>query len=81
MSGPPCCRRVRVFRFASGKLRASYDESIEAANDLQRSDTEQFKLDNIDFGRRSVLPHCCSVEAEHGLGYHPNSQLKHCQNM
>eukprot|EP00891_Asterochloris_glomerata_P002139 jgi/Astpho2/2139/fgenesh1_pm.00040_%23_3_t len=48
-------RRVRVFRFASGKLRASYDESIEAANDLQRSDTEQFKLDNIDFGRRLAV--------------------------
>ena len=29
-------RKVRVFRFASGKLMRAFDESLEAANDLQR---------------------------------------------
>eukprot|EP00879_Flechtneria_rotunda_P014073 GHRR01014703.1.p1 GENE.GHRR01014703.1~~GHRR01014703.1.p1 ORF type:complete len:275 (+),score=76.87 GHRR01014703.1:1677-2501(+) len=47
--------RVRVWRFASGKLRRSYDESLEAAHDLQKSGAEQFVLEDIDFGRRYAL--------------------------
>lgn len=34
-----CCRKVRVFRFATGKLSRAYDESLEAANELQRSES------------------------------------------
>ena len=45
-------RRVRVFRFATGKLRRTYDESIEAANQMQRSDSDLYRLDPIDWGRR-----------------------------
>lgn len=32
-----CCSKVRVFRFATGKLSRAYDESLAAANELQRS--------------------------------------------
>lgn len=45
-------RRVRVFRFTSGKLRRSYDESPEAASELQKLGSEMVKLDPLDFGRR-----------------------------
>ena len=40
-------RRVRVFRFATGKLRRSYDESPEAASELQRNGGDALKLDPI----------------------------------
>ena len=45
-------RRVRVFRFQSGKLRRTYDESLTAANELQRGESELYNLEPIDFGRR-----------------------------
>lgn len=48
-------RRVRVFRFASGKLRRSYDESPEAAAELQRHGGDALKLEPIDFGRRLAV--------------------------
>lgn len=48
-----------MFRFATGKLRRSYDESIEAAQDLQRNGGEATKLDAIDFGRRLAV--CITV--------------------
>lgn len=47
-----CCRRVRVFWYASGRLRRVYDESLAAAAELQRSDSDLYRLDPIDFGRR-----------------------------
>mmetsp|Transcript_12389 Transcript_12389/g.34796 ORF Transcript_12389/g.34796 Transcript_12389/m.34796 type:complete len:620 (-) Transcript_12389:303-2162(-) len=48
-------RKVRVFRFLTGKLYRTYDESPEAANELQRSEGELFRLENIDFGRRVAV--------------------------
>ena len=45
-------RRVRVFKFQSGKLRRTYDESLAAANELQRGESEMYHLEPIDFGRR-----------------------------
>ncbi|KAL3152082.1 Peptidylprolyl isomerase, variant 2 [Trebouxia sp. C0010 RCD-2024] len=45
-------RRVRVFKFQSGKLRRTYDESLTAANELQRGESEMYNLEPIDFGRR-----------------------------
>ncbi|KAL0033286.1 hypothetical protein WJX77_001863 [Trebouxia sp. C0004] len=45
-------RRVRVFRFQTGKLRRTYDESVAAANELQRGESELYNLEPIDFGRR-----------------------------
>ncbi|KAF6258211.1 hypothetical protein COO60DRAFT_1295463 [Scenedesmus sp. NREL 46B-D3] len=47
--------RVRVWRFATGKLRRTYDESLEAAHELQKSGAQQFALDDMDFGRRWVV--------------------------
>ncbi|MEW5307627.1 MAG: hypothetical protein WDW36_010006 [Sanguina aurantia] len=48
-------RRVRIFSFATGKLKRVYDESAEAANELQRNGGEIFQLENIDFGRRMAV--------------------------
>lgn len=41
-----------MFRFMTGKLRCTIDESAEAASELQRGDSPAFRLDAIDFGRR-----------------------------
>lgn len=48
-------RRIRVFWLATGKLRRTYDESLEAAQELQRSDAELYRLEAIDFGRRLAI--------------------------
>ncbi|CAM6042647.1 unnamed protein product [Sphagnum compactum] len=48
-------RRIRVFWFATGRLRRTYDESLEVAQDLQRSDVPLYRLDAIDFGRRIAV--------------------------
>ena len=53
-TGLHVCRRVRVWRFATGKLRRTYDESPEAAAQLQREGPEGLRLEAIDFGRRQV---------------------------
>ncbi len=61
-----------MFRFATGKLRRSYDESMEAAQDLQRSGGDATKLDAIDFGRRlAVRPAAALRRAflEHDIRY------------
>ncbi|CAI8592901.1 unnamed protein product [Vicia faba] len=48
-------RRIRVFWFRTGKLRRVYDESLEVAQDLQRSDNPLYRLEAIDFGRRMAV--------------------------
>ncbi|KAL2593824.1 hypothetical protein AAZV13_12G150700 [Glycine max] len=48
-------RRIRVFWFSTGKLRRVYDESLEVAQDLQRSDAPLYRLEAIDFGRRMAV--------------------------
>lgn len=48
-------RRVRVFWYRTGKLRRVYDESLEVAQDLQRSDAPMYRLEAIDFGRRMAV--------------------------
>ncbi|CAN6695481.1 unnamed protein product [Malus baccata var. baccata] len=48
-------RRIRVFWFSTGKLRRVYDESLEVAQDLQRSDVPLYQLEAIDFGRRMAV--------------------------
>jgi peptidylprolyl isomerase domain and WD repeat-containing protein 1 len=48
-------RKVRVFRFGSGKLRYVIDESLESANDAQRSGNPTYALEDIDFGRRVAV--------------------------
>ncbi len=47
--------RIRIWRFATGKLRRSFDESLEAAQQLQKSGAVQFVLEDMDFGRRYAL--------------------------
>jgi hypothetical protein len=39
----------------TGRLRRVYDESLEAAAELQRSDSALYRLDPIDFGRRMAM--------------------------
>ncbi|GAB4824731.1 cytochrome P450 monooxygenase 71 [Ancistrocladus abbreviatus] len=48
-------RRIRVFWYRTGKLRRVYDESLEVAQDLQRSDSPLYRLEAIDFGRRMAV--------------------------
>mmetsp|Transcript_7219 Transcript_7219/g.26559 ORF Transcript_7219/g.26559 Transcript_7219/m.26559 type:complete len:683 (-) Transcript_7219:1570-3618(-) len=48
-------RRIRVFRFQSGKIRRQYDESLKAANQQQKSEQEIYRLEDIDFGRRMAI--------------------------
>ncbi|KAM5585291.1 hypothetical protein ABKV19_004599 [Rosa sericea] len=48
-------RRIRVFWFLTGKIRRVYDESLEVAQDLQRSDVPLYQLEAIDFGRRMAI--------------------------
>ncbi|KAL6196131.1 hypothetical protein ACLB2K_031746 [Fragaria x ananassa] len=48
-------RRIRVFWFLTGKIRRIYDESLEVAQDLQRSDVPLYQLEAIDFGRRMAV--------------------------
>ncbi|GFR48933.1 hypothetical protein Agub_g10939, partial [Astrephomene gubernaculifera] len=61
-------RRVRVFKFGSGKLRRVYDESLEAANEVQRSGGEMFQLEDIDFGRRMAVERELGAAAEETRG-------------
>lgn len=48
-------RRIRVYWFKTGKVRRVYDESLEVAQDLQRSDAPLYRLEAIDFGRRMAV--------------------------
>ncbi|CAG9462896.1 unnamed protein product [Pedinophyceae sp. YPF-701] len=48
-------RRVRVFQYDTGKLKRAYDESLQAAQDVQQSGAETFHLEDMDFGRRAAV--------------------------
>lgn len=48
-------RRVRVFRWKTGKLIKDIDESLEGAEDVQQSGIEKYVLEDIDFGRRLAI--------------------------
>jgi len=45
--------QIRVFRFATGKMRRKYDESLTVFEDAQADDA--LHLDAIDFGRRAAV--------------------------
>ncbi|ETL92682.1 hypothetical protein L917_09060, partial [Phytophthora nicotianae] len=45
--------QIRVFRFATGKMRRKYDESLTVFEDAQADDT--LHLDALDFGRRAAV--------------------------
>ena len=63
---------MRVFRFASGKLRRTYDESVEAVNQMQRSGSELYRLDPIDWGRRVAAVSTLGLPAQHLLPRQPH---------
>lgn len=44
-----------MFTFRTGKLKRSYDESPDAAAEVQRSEAALFHLEPIDFGRRMAV--------------------------
>ncbi|KAG6586951.1 Peptidylprolyl isomerase domain and WD repeat-containing protein 1 [Phytophthora cinnamomi] len=44
---------IRVFRFATGKMRRKYDESLAVFEDAQADGT--LNLDALDFGRRAAV--------------------------
>ena len=47
--------RIRLFSFATGKLRRVYDETVEASQELQDNGPQAFRLEGIDFGRRLAV--------------------------
>eukprot|EP00906_Rhabdomonas_costata_P023244 RCo033472 len=48
-------RKVRVFRFLTGKLFRTYDESIAVYAEMQKEKDSPFVIEGIDFGRRVAL--------------------------
>lgn len=48
-------RKIRIFNFLTGKLTRKYDESLEAASEMQQAGTAIYKLDDMEFGRRLAL--------------------------
>lgn len=47
-------RKIRIFDFATAKLHRTYDESLQAIEEMHRTGTGSQKLDNVEFGRRSA---------------------------
>ncbi|EFY90270.1 Peptidyl-prolyl cis-trans isomerase cyp15 [Metarhizium acridum] len=45
-------RQIRIFDFGSGKLQRTYDESLQAIEDMQQTGSASQKLDSVEFGRR-----------------------------
>jgi peptidylprolyl isomerase domain and WD repeat-containing protein 1 len=46
---------VHVFNFLTGKLTRTYDESLQAASEMQQAGTAVYQLDDMDFGRRLAV--------------------------
>lgn len=45
-------RKIRLFDFATGKLHRTYDESLQAIEEMQKASR---KMDHVEFGRRLAL--------------------------
>ncbi|PHH91212.1 hypothetical protein CDD83_1318 [Cordyceps sp. RAO-2017] len=45
-------RKLRLFDFATAKLQRTYDESLQAIEEMQRAGVSSQKLDHVEFGRR-----------------------------
>lgn len=45
-------RKIRIFDFGSAKLYRTYDESLQAMEEMQQAGTSSYQMDNIEFGRR-----------------------------
>lgn len=48
-------RKVRIFDFATAKLYRTYDESLSTVSDMQQAGTAQYKLEELEFGRRFAI--------------------------
>lgn len=44
--------QVRIFRFLTGKVCRTYNESLGVFVDAQKDNASPYRLDSIDFGRR-----------------------------
>lgn len=64
------CRKVRVFWLGKAKLRRVYDESTEAAEELQRSENVALRLEAIDFGKRMATEKSLNADSS---APHPNA--------
>ena len=47
--------KLRIYRYASGKTRRTYDESPDALHALQREGDDAYRLEAFDFGRRMAV--------------------------
>ncbi|OAA48640.1 cyclophilin-type peptidyl-prolyl cis-trans isomerase [Metarhizium rileyi] len=45
-------RKIRIFDFVSGKLHRTYDESLQAIEDMQHTGSASQKTDSVEFGRK-----------------------------
>lgn len=45
-------RKIRIFEFGPAKLYRTYDESLQAMEEMQQAGTSSYQLDNVEFGRR-----------------------------
>ncbi|KAK0387591.1 hypothetical protein NLU13_3837 [Sarocladium strictum] len=45
-------RKIRIFEFGTAKLYRTYDESLQAMEEMQQAGTSSYQLDNVEFGRR-----------------------------
>mmetsp|Transcript_21447 Transcript_21447/g.27271 ORF Transcript_21447/g.27271 Transcript_21447/m.27271 type:complete len:607 (-) Transcript_21447:39-1859(-) len=48
-------RQVRIFRFQTGKMYRQFDENVNIYHTGQTTEGYEYKLDNIDFGRRMAV--------------------------
>lgn len=55
-------RKIRIFDFASGKLHRTYDESLQAVEEMQQAGSASQKLEHVEFGRR--LAHEREIESQ-----------------
>mmetsp|Transcript_23026 Transcript_23026/g.38101 ORF Transcript_23026/g.38101 Transcript_23026/m.38101 type:complete len:617 (-) Transcript_23026:553-2403(-) len=47
--------KVRIYRYATGKTRRTYDESLESLHALQKNGDDAYRLEAFDFGRRMAV--------------------------
>ena len=47
--------KVRLYRFASGKVRRTFDEGYDSMHLLQKEGDDAYRLESFDFGRRMAV--------------------------
>jgi peptidylprolyl isomerase domain and WD repeat-containing protein 1 len=66
-------KHVRVFRYIDGKLIKDFSETNEELNEHQRSESDMFKIDTFDFGRRMAVERDLDKALEKQLSPPPNA--------